>query len=63
MEDCTHHYKIDDDLLGICSKCGNQKQFDFELTLPKKKRRYWEISYELLRDKAFDKENEEEEYD
>ena len=58
MGECTHHFVIDDELSGTCKKCGFEKQFSEVPTPEKLQRRYWEISYESLREAKFKLEEE-----
>ena len=63
MTNCIHHFVIDDKLLGICKHCDLIKQYEDEPVLVSKhRRRFWEISYEKLREDKFklDEENADE---
>lgn len=50
---CIHHFLIDDEDVGTCRNCNHVKVFTIEYINPKFKKRYWEISYETLREMEY----------
>lgn len=59
----AHHFIVNEDNEGICKKCGLTKTFTYEPIDPKENRRFWEISYELLKEKEYEILNERDDLD
>lgn len=61
LEGLSHYFRVNDENIGICKYCKYEKEFSYEPVPQKVARRYWEISYEVL--KEIELERQEEAYD